>query len=284
MDFYDSRFNEDKITAETKIGIWVEGCENNLLDILDKKGTNFIIYVGNNLSEARKIFINPLIDFLIFFDGNTSKYVNQMLSGKLSFLELEKILDKFGDNILNLRKVKTPIFNILNLKDHLVKSKKNFKVFESKLIDSSWDKYGPSFWKGDQNYRDGFASTFGINYGHFTFKFDCDNPNTKTLEIFGKICSHSHDELKVDKNGSDVTLEINGKEIESRLLFFEPNRSDFIERFVIKNPQGLKKKGNISTFRIKPLAKHKNGLTIYGEGLTKKYRRSSLPIILFFKK
>ncbi len=300
LGYYDGNFVTVKPSESLNVGIWVEDCPSNLMELFEKaksknkSAKNIVVYMGCDKSKAKQIFVNPTVDLFVYYTNNASIILADLLDGKLSQNILDKMVYKYGNNIINSDLNPLP-FKIKKQKFNTTK----YAFLNSMIVDyhiirldplewsvSKWDDYGPAIWQGDEQYADGLALVFGINHGFFEYRFDCPNPSTKKIELYAKVCSHSHRQKRKPENASELTLEINSIELETRLVYFEPNRSDFVESWVIKDTKklGLKPKNNSLVFRVKKHAKYKTGLTIYGKSLTKTYKHIELPIVICFKK
>ncbi|MFH1849537.1 MAG: radical SAM protein [archaeon] len=175
---------------------------------------------------------------------------------------------------------------------HFLRSKKDTEVIEINpylWVGGRWDKDGPYVWAGDEKYRDGLCSVIGVDCGSLTYKFDSETITPSRILVYTKIASHSKAEEMIDDNASEVTLVINGIEIETKLVYFYPNRDTRITKWMVENEEtvrniALKKSDNTLKLEIKDTARCKNGLMVYYRTLTDEYSYQEMPIIVALEK
>ncbi|RLE42002.1 hypothetical protein DRJ48_04455 [Candidatus Woesearchaeota archaeon] len=300
LNYCDGNFGTVKVSDSLNIGIWFEDCPSNLMELFEeaKKGgaKNIVVYCGDNRKKAKEIFLNPNVDIFVYYNKDTTEILRALLNNLITESILARTIYKYGSNVININldnpnkmRLRPTMSRLELLRNSLFVTSKDFSfttIDPFEYYSAEWDDYGPAIWQGDEQYADGLTLVFGVNHGFFEYRFDCPNPSTKKLELYAKVCSHSHREARKAENASELTLEINGKALDKRLVYFEPNRSDFVEKWVIKNANklGLKPKDNSLVFKVKKQAKYKTGLTIYGASLTKAYRHIELPIVICFEK
>jgi hypothetical protein len=290
LTFLDYNFGARSRRCDLNIGIWFEGFKSNLLEVFStaKKVNgsvkNVVIFHGTNQKETMGVFANPCVDALVCSTDVTPMLIYSLINGKAN---LNGIMFKYNGNLINQRQVLHGSGSGRKMnQEGIISNKLELQLSEIDPIkwhSSSWDRFGPRIWKGDEQYSQGLSTAFGDDFGFFEYSFDCPLQGAQRLDIFAKVSSHSHKDGKIPDAASDVTLLINGEEIETRRLYFESNRSSFVEHWKIEGVK-LKNKGNSLTFKVNKTAKHRKGLTMFGPSLTDEHKQLELPILLFFRK
>jgi radical SAM superfamily enzyme YgiQ (UPF0313 family) len=149
---------------------------------------------------------------------------------------------------------------------------------------AEFDDWRPFFWEGEGKATAGFSHFLGRNVGYVTYVFQNRIPDPDSISVSARICSHSKRFEKIPENASDITLQINGVDVGTKLLYHNWPECP-IEEWTITDKELLKavnlREGkNAITFRVKENAKHKNGITIYYKGLTKPFEEKEMPIIV----
>ena len=157
LNFEKSRLNED-----LNVGIWLEDFNCNLLEVFEdvkkrhKEAKNIVVYHGTNTVKAKRIFINPYVDAIVFSSHVNSKFINSLMKGEAN---LKDIVFKYGGNLINVEQfkqkedTKAPIPSTPDM--HLA------LIDPLKWHSASWNRFGPAIWRGDEQYSQGLALAFG---------------------------------------------------------------------------------------------------------------------------
>ncbi|MCX6127789.1 MAG: hypothetical protein NTX25_01840 [Proteobacteria bacterium] len=132
--------------------------------------------------------------------------------------------------------------------------------------DASWDYFG--FYDGSGKFEHQYG---GKGAGYYEYKFRGSAETPLGLRIAARLSAESNEKGKPDEI-SDVTLSINGVELttqtvgpddmEGAIFTWQLSDKETLHKLKLKPAQE-----NTLRLSVKPDAKHKNGLCLYGQAL-----------------